>query len=80
MPESAGISRLHGERLVRDDRVYVPLYHPAAALYNGSLRETLLADMRRVRTYLDEAEAMRAAPVEPVPEPITADQLSLFAL
>ena len=55
-----GITRLHGERVVRDDRVYVPLYHPAAALYNGSLRETLFADMQRVRAYLDEAEAMRS--------------------
>jgi hypothetical protein len=59
--------------------VYVPLYHPAAALYNGSLRETLFADMRRVRTYLDEAEAIRAARREPAVEPETADQLSLFA-
>ena len=59
-PESVGISRLHGQRVVRDDRAYVPLYHPAAALYNGSLRETLFADMQRVRGYLDEAEAMRA--------------------
>jgi hypothetical protein len=66
----------------RDDRVYVPLYHPAAALYNGSLRETLFADMRRVRTYLDEAEAARAPRVATAMtqlEPLTADQLSLFA-
>ena len=35
LPGVGGISRLHGERLHRDDRVYVPLYHPAAALYNG---------------------------------------------
>jgi DNA polymerase len=83
LPASAGITRLHGERLVRDDRVYVPLYHPAAALYNGSLRETLFADMRRVRGYLEEAEAMRTARErrEPaVSEPEQIDQLSLFAL
>ncbi len=82
LPQSAGISRLHGQRLEHDDRVYVPLYHPAAALYNGSLRETLFADMLRVRTYLDEAEAGRAAqsaPPEADADPLTADQLSLFA-
>jgi uracil-DNA glycosylase family 4 len=82
IPESAGISRMHGQRIVRDERVYVPLYHPAAALYNGSLRETLFADMQRVRAYLDEAEASRAskrAAVAASLEPLTADQLSLFA-
>ncbi len=91
LPESAGITRLHGQRVHRDGRAYVPLYHPAAALYNGSLRETLFADMRRVRGYLDEAEALRGAhPHEqddhtaaPQPSPereLDADQLSLFAL
>ena len=57
----------------------MPLYHPAAALYNGSLRETLFADMGRVRAYLDEAETLRAPRPQPS-EPVSADQLSLFAL
>jgi DNA polymerase len=60
LPDAGGISRLHGERVQREDRVYVPLYHPAAALYNGALKETLEADMRRVRGYLNDAEATRA--------------------
>jgi uracil-DNA glycosylase family 4 len=81
LPLSAGISRLHGERVVREDRVYVPLYHPAAALYNGGLRETLFADMRRVRGYLDEAQALRdARALERQAALDAADQLSLFAL
>ncbi|MDQ2961086.1 MAG: uracil-DNA glycosylase [Candidatus Dormibacteraeota bacterium] len=84
LPDSAGISRLHGERVIRDDRVYVPLYHPAAALYNGSLRDTLFADMRRVRTYLDEAATMRAEreamTAHTMVDAAPVDQLSLFAL
>jgi uracil-DNA glycosylase family 4 len=60
LPGEGGISRLHGERLHRNDRVYVPLYHPAAALYNAALKETLEEDMRRVRGYLNDAEATRA--------------------
>jgi DNA polymerase len=81
LPFSAGISRLHGERVVREDRVYVPLYHPAAALYNGGLRETLFADMRRVRGYLDDAQALRdARALERQAALDAADQLSLFAL
>ncbi|MGI8848473.1 MAG: uracil-DNA glycosylase family protein [Candidatus Dormibacteria bacterium] len=57
----SAISRLHGERVQRGERIYVPLYHPAAALYNGSLMRTLEADMQRVRGYLDDAAAARAA-------------------
>ena len=60
LPGAGGISRLHGERVRHNDRVFVPLYHPAAALYNGGLKETLEADMRRVRGYLADAEAARA--------------------
>jgi uracil-DNA glycosylase len=60
LPDAGGISRLHGERVHHNDRVFVPLYHPAAALYNGALKETLEADMRRVRGYLNDAEATRA--------------------
>ena len=60
LPDAGGISRLHGERVRRSDRVFVPLYHPAAALYNGGLMETLEADMRRVRGYLADAEAARS--------------------
>ena len=32
--------------------VILPLYHPAAALYNGSLRETLLEDFANVPTII----------------------------
>jgi uracil-DNA glycosylase len=59
VPGAPGISRSHGQRIRDRGRVYVPLYHPAAALYNGGLLATLQDDMRRVRGYLDEAEAER---------------------
>ena len=46
------ISKIHGEpkRIKFGDEsiVIVPLYHPAAALYNGGLRETLLDDFSRI--------------------------------
>jgi uracil-DNA glycosylase family 4 len=60
LPGAPGISRSHGTRIRDRGRLYVPLYHPAAALYNGSLLDTLQDDMRKVREYLDEAEAERA--------------------
>ena len=76
LPGAGSITRLHGQLIRRADRAYVPLYHPAAALYNGGLLQTLQDDMRRVRAYLDEADAQRAAAaVEPQPD---ADQMALF--
>lgn len=42
------ISMVHGQpkriRFGEDKLVIVPLYHPAAALYNGSMRQTLIED------------------------------------
>src|SRR6202035_2971311 len=49
LPAPPATSRSHGQRIRRGDRTYVPLYHPAAALYNGGLLRTLEEDMGRVR-------------------------------
>ena len=35
-------------------RVYYALYHPAAALYNGGLRDTLFADFARIPKVLEQ--------------------------
>jgi len=48
------ISRVHGRLIERDGRYYLPLYHPAAALYNGSMRQTLMADFARIPEYMDK--------------------------
>ena len=42
----AKISEVHGTLLTERDRALFPMYHPAAALHNLSLRETLLEDAR----------------------------------
>ena len=86
LPGSGGITQLHGRRVNRGGRLYVPLYHPAAALYNGALMRTLEEDMLRVRGYLDDAEAERrrgaAGPSLATqgagPEAPAHDQLNLF--
>jgi len=46
----AKIADVHG-RLI-EDRLF-PLYHPAAAMYNRSLRETLFSDARELRATLE---------------------------
>ncbi|HEU4656927.1 MAG TPA: uracil-DNA glycosylase [Capillimicrobium sp.] len=45
----ASISEVHGTRV--GDRLF-PMYHPAAALHNPRLRETLMADARSLRDAL----------------------------
>ena len=77
LPGAAGISRIHGQLVERGDRAYVPLYHPAAALYNGFLVDTLKADFQKVRGYIDVIEARRAA-APPPPPTDPKEQLSLF--
>jgi uracil-DNA glycosylase len=42
------ISNVHGEAKRRKGRVIFPVYHPAAALYNGGLREVLVADFAKI--------------------------------
>lgn len=40
------ISQAHGQPVRKDGQVYLPLFHPAAALYNGAMRQTLLDDFQ----------------------------------
>lgn len=42
------IGEAHGVPVVRDGQTYLPLYHPAAALYNGKLRQTLMDDFAKI--------------------------------
>ncbi len=47
------ISQVHGKALRRTipelgEQVFYTLYHPAAALYNGSLRQVLIKDFQRI--------------------------------
>ncbi|HEU5005029.1 MAG TPA: uracil-DNA glycosylase [Candidatus Saccharimonadales bacterium] len=42
------ISRCHGQPKRFNGQVYMPLFHPAAALYNGGMRQTLLTDFSRI--------------------------------
>jgi uracil-DNA glycosylase family 4 len=46
------ITETHGHVLERDGRTLFPMFHPAAALRNPKLRETLHADARALREAL----------------------------
>jgi uracil-DNA glycosylase len=42
------ISKCHGQPKRYNGQVYLPLFHPAAALYNGGMRQTLIDDFARI--------------------------------
>ncbi len=48
------ISEVHGQPKRKNGIVYLPLYHPAAALYNGGLRQTLIEDFKKVPIILNK--------------------------
>lgn len=60
-PQQA-ISRIHGSVKEVDGRLIVPMYHPAAALHQGNLRQVLLDDFARVPAILERARNLKTAP------------------
>jgi DNA polymerase len=48
------ISKCHGQPKRYRGQVYLPLFHPAAALYNGGMRQTLIDDFARIPKVLAE--------------------------
>ncbi len=71
------ISRVHGKPTRVDGRIIVPMYHPAAALHRGDLREVLMADFAQLPALLagaddgpeDRSLAGAMAPVSAVSRP-----------
>lgn len=50
--ETAPISVLHGKTLQTPSFKLVPLYHPAAAIYNQHLKQTLVEDFKVLKTLI----------------------------
>lgn len=67
------ISVVHGQARQVGELVYFPMYHPAAALHQPSLRGVVEADFDRLRDLLDG----KIQPETYIPPP-DAEQLSLF--
>jgi DNA polymerase len=77
LPGQGSISRIHGSMVKRGDIAYIPLYHPAAALHNGSLVADLERDFDNVRKYLDQV-LTPPPPPEPIRPKQEPEQLSLL--
>jgi DNA polymerase len=52
LPPGLRISQVHGQPKRYNGEVYLPLFHPAAALYNGGMRQSLIDDFERIPTVL----------------------------
>ncbi len=66
-----GISKIHGTAQKRDNIIYYAMYHPAAALHQQSLRQTIEADMLKIPSLLTQTETVLEAKQQP-------QQLSMF--
>jgi DNA polymerase len=75
MPDSK-ISQVHGQAVKIHDRLVVPMYHPAAALHQGSLRPVIKADFSQLPQLI--ADAAITAEKSTQPEDDEPTQLSLF--
>ncbi len=69
----ARISRIHGQPRKIGARLYYPMYHPAAALHQPSLRRAVEEDMRRIPDLIAQMDQIRDEG-----PPQQAQQLSLF--
>ena len=69
----ARISRIHGRPRKIGGVLYYPMYHPAAALHQPSLRSIIKEDMLRIPELLQQVAQIAESPL-----PTEAEQLKLF--
>jgi len=65
------ISKVHGKERKKDNTIYYPMYHPAAALHQQSLRQTIEADMQNIPAILARIDEIQEEESKP-------QQLSMF--
>jgi uracil-DNA glycosylase family 4 len=60
--KGAKITQIHGQMRKVEDRFVIAMFHPAAALHQLSLRETIMADFAKLPALLKEARAELGKP------------------
>src|SRR5579884_1676439 len=53
------IGACHGQAKRYRGRVYLPLFHPAAALYNGAMRQTLIDDFALIPAIIEKIKSSK---------------------
>lgn len=61
---SQGISKIHGTKFIKDQRIVFPIYHPAAALHQPANREALFSDFRELNRLLEDPVEIESEPVQ----------------
>lgn len=72
---NAKISQIHGQARKVGGILYIPMYHPAAALHQPSLRRDIETDFARIPHWLAQTDAVAEESAPPLEQ---AHQLSLF--
>ena len=49
LPDAGSISLVHGKAFKKDGKLFLTLYHPAAGLHQGNLKETIRADFKNIK-------------------------------
>lgn len=62
LERKVGITKVKAQAFYMKDFVIFPLLHPAAALHQGNLMDTLKADFKKLKDFLDK----HSTPAEPV--------------
>jgi len=82
---NARISEIHGKPVWVHERLIVPMYHPAAALHQPTLKPAVIADFKALpAAILNARAAARVATIQPAvkseekSEADNPEQLSLF--
>ncbi len=73
---TAKISSVHGQARTIDGRLVVAMFHPAAALHQPGLKQSIEEDFRKLPGMIAQARKRSAA--DSPPPPADAKQLSMF--
>ena len=65
------ISRVHGQPKRIGDRIFVPMFHPAAALHQPRYRSMIEEDFTKIPTLLADLANVESASVDEPPEQLT---------
>jgi len=65
------IGKIHGNPVSSNGIIYFPMYHPAAALHQGGLKEVIKADMQKIPELLVGSQPVEKAGSEEPPEQLT---------
>src|SRR5207247_9527914 len=58
MGDENSARKFHGKSLTKGEVTILPMYHPAAALYDASLKETIFHDFQLLKQMLENTETL----------------------